>query len=212
VLATSSIRQKRRPASSWHQVSSKAGAATLAGLPLLYLHGLSSGDFVPALGQFLGSAAGLSAAVITRLTGQWQAEQRAFAGRDLSGADYVYLRADGIHVNIRLEAHKLCLLVMIGVRADGRKELIALADGALRELCPPESAILRRGGLPDPPFAQRRLRASPCEPTAESRDPTGRCRCMPILNEAGRDPWSRPANEPPTNDQETRPPSWQSGL
>src|SRR6266436_1417149 len=98
-------------------------------LPLLYLHGLSSGDFVPALGQFLGSAAGLSAAVITRLTGTWQAEQRAFAQRDLSQVDYVYLWADGIHVNIRLEEHKLCLLVMIGVRADGRKELIALADG-----------------------------------------------------------------------------------
>jgi transposase-like protein len=98
-------------------------------LPLLYLHGLSSGDFVSALGQFLGSAAGLSAAVITRLTETWKAEQRAFAARDLSAADYVYLWTDGIHVNIRLEEHKLCLLVMIGVRADGRKELIALADG-----------------------------------------------------------------------------------
>jgi transposase-like protein len=98
-------------------------------LPLLYLHGLSSGDFVPALGQFLGSAAGLPAAVITRLTETWKAEQRAFAARDLSQADYVYLWADGIHVNIRLEEHKLCLLVMIGVRADGRKELIVLADG-----------------------------------------------------------------------------------
>jgi putative transposase len=98
-------------------------------LPLLYLHGLSTGDFVPALGQFLGSSAGLSAAVITRLTETWKAEQRAFAGRDLSAVDYVYLWADGIHVNIRLEEHKLCLLVMIGVRADGRKELVALADG-----------------------------------------------------------------------------------
>jgi transposase-like protein len=98
-------------------------------LPLLYLHGLSSGDFVPALGQFLGSAAGLSAAVISRLTETWKGEQRAFAERDLSGVDYVYLWLDGIHVNIRLEEHKLCLLVLIGVRADGRKELIALADG-----------------------------------------------------------------------------------
>jgi transposase-like protein len=98
-------------------------------LPLLYLHGLSSGDFVPALGQFLGSTAGLSASVITKLTEQWKAEQRTFAARDLSGVDYVYLWADGIHVNVRLEEHKLCLLVMIGVRADGRKELIALADG-----------------------------------------------------------------------------------
>ena len=98
-------------------------------LPLLYLHGLSSGDFVPALGEFLGSTAGLSAPVITKLTETWKAEQRAFAARDLSEVDYVYLWADGVHVNIRLEEHKLCLLVMIGVRADGRKELIALADG-----------------------------------------------------------------------------------
>jgi transposase-like protein len=98
-------------------------------LPLLYLHGLSSGDFVPALGQFLGSSAGLSAPVITKLTETWRVEQRTFAARDLSSVDFVYLWADGIHVNIRLEEHKLCLLVLIGVRADGRKELIALADG-----------------------------------------------------------------------------------
>jgi transposase-like protein len=98
-------------------------------LPLLYLHGLSSGDFVPALGQFLGSSNGLSAPVITKLTEQWKTDQRAFAARDLSGVDYVYVWADGIHVNIRLEEHKLCLLVLIGVRADGRKELIALTDG-----------------------------------------------------------------------------------
>jgi transposase-like protein len=98
-------------------------------LPLLYLHGLSSGDFVPALGEFLGSTAGLSAPVITKLTDTWKAEQRAFAARDLSIVDYVYVWADGIHVNIRLEEHKLCLLVLIGVRADGRKELIALTDG-----------------------------------------------------------------------------------
>ncbi|MFD0656089.1 IS256 family transposase [Thermocatellispora tengchongensis] len=98
-------------------------------LPLLYLHGLSTGDFVPALGQFLGSTAGLSASVITKLTEQWKGEQRAFAERDLSAVDYVYLWVDGIHVNIRLEEHKLCLLVMIGVRADGRKELVALSDG-----------------------------------------------------------------------------------
>ena len=91
-------------------------------LPLLYLHGLSSGDFVPALGQFLGSAAGLSAAVITKLSETWKAEQRAFAQRDLTQADYVYLWVDGIHLGIRLGEGKLCLLVMIGVRADGRKE------------------------------------------------------------------------------------------
>src|SRR3954447_3608737 len=98
-------------------------------LPLLYLHGLSCGDFVPALGQFLGSSSGLSGPVITKLTETWKTEQRAFAARDLASVDYVYLWADGIHVNIRLEEHKLCLLVLIGVRADGRKELVALADG-----------------------------------------------------------------------------------
>jgi transposase-like protein len=98
-------------------------------LPLLYLHGLSGGDFVPALGQFLGSAAGLSASTVTRLCEQWQDEEKAFARRDLSGVDYVYCWADGIHVNIRLGEDKLCLLVLIGVRADGSKELITLADG-----------------------------------------------------------------------------------
>ena len=98
-------------------------------LPLLYLHGLSSGDFVPALTQFLGSAQGLSASTITKLTQTWKAQARAFAERDLSTVDYVYLWADGIHVNVRLEEAKLCLLVMIGVRGDGRKELIALTDG-----------------------------------------------------------------------------------
>ena len=124
-------------------------------LPLLYLHGLSTGDFVPALGQFLGSSAGLSAAVITRLTEQWQAEQRAFAARDLSGVDYVYVWADGIHVNIRLEEHRLCLLVMIGVRADGRKEFIALADG-YRESAESWADLLRdcaRRGMRSPVLA-----------------------------------------------------------
>jgi transposase-like protein len=64
-------------------------------LPPLYLHGLSSGDFVPSLGQFLGSSAGLSAAVITKVTETWKAEQRAFAARDLSAVDYVYLWLTG---------------------------------------------------------------------------------------------------------------------
>ena len=98
-------------------------------LPLLYLHGLSSGDFAPAFEQFLGTGAGLSAASTTRLTTQWQDEARAFAARDLSGTDYVYLWVDGIHLKIRFAQEKLCLLVMIGVRADGRKELVALTDG-----------------------------------------------------------------------------------
>jgi len=98
-------------------------------LPLLYLHGLSSGDFAPALEQFLGSGAGLSPASITRLTTQWQDEAVAFNKRSLAGIDYVYLWVDGIHLKVRLEQDKVCLLVMIGVRADGTKELVALDDG-----------------------------------------------------------------------------------
>ncbi|MGC5382770.1 IS256 family transposase [Micromonospora sp. DT68] len=98
-------------------------------LPLLYLHGLSSQDFVPALEQFLGTGSGLSAATITRLTGQWQDEARAFGDRDLSTVDYVYVWADGVHLNVRLDEAKLCLLVVVGVRVDGRKELVALAEG-----------------------------------------------------------------------------------
>ena len=83
----------------WARKTPKIGEV----LPLLYLHGLSSGDFVPALGQFLGIAKGLSASTITKLTETWKAEQQAFAERDLSGVDFVYLWADGIHVNVRLE-------------------------------------------------------------------------------------------------------------
>jgi transposase-like protein len=98
-------------------------------LPLLYLHGLSTGDFGAALEQFLGSGAGLSAASITRLSAQWQHEAKSFQERDLSGTDFVYLWVDGIHLKVRLDQEKLCLLVMIGVRADGRKELVALTDG-----------------------------------------------------------------------------------
>ena len=98
-------------------------------LPLLYLHGLSTGDFVPALAVFFGSAAGLSAAVITRLVAAWQADHEVFGRRDLSERDYVYVWADGVHFRVRLEQARLCCLVIVGVRADGTKELVAVADG-----------------------------------------------------------------------------------
>jgi putative transposase len=98
-------------------------------LPLLYLHGLSTGDFVPALEAFFGSAAGLSAAAITRLVAAWQDEHETFCRRDLSEVDYVYLWADGVHFRVRLEQARLCCLVIVGVRADGTKELVAVADG-----------------------------------------------------------------------------------
>jgi transposase-like protein len=88
---------------------------------LLYLHGLSCKDFVPALEHFLGSSAGLSASAITRLTEAWQEEYRRFADRDLSGADYVYVWADGIHFGGRLDADRVCTLVIIGSAPTGRR-------------------------------------------------------------------------------------------
>ena len=101
-------------------------------LPLLYLHGLSTGDFVPALEQFLGSASGLSPATASRLTAQWKDDHDAFTRRDLSRCDYVYVWADGVHLKVHLDEAKACVLVLLGVRADGRKELIAL-DAGYRE-------------------------------------------------------------------------------
>lgn len=99
-------------------------------LPLLYLHGLSTGDFQQVLPVLLGEdAAGLSPAAITRLTQAWTAEYTAFRQRDLSGVDYVYVWADGVHFNIRLEEDRLCTLVLIGARPDGTKEVIAVEDG-----------------------------------------------------------------------------------
>jgi putative transposase len=121
--------QRQRFSSAILPAWARKSPQTTEVLPLLYLHGLSTSDFGPALEQFLGSGAGLSATTITRLTSQWQDEAKAFGDRNLSGTDYVYLWVDGIHLKVRLEQEKLCLLVMIGVRSDGRKELVALADG-----------------------------------------------------------------------------------
>ena len=98
-------------------------------LPLMYLHGMSSGDFAPALEEFFGSAAGLSASVVTRLTTEWQHERDQFSARSLKDRDYVYVFADGIHFNVRLEEARLCALVIVGVRSDGTKELVSITDG-----------------------------------------------------------------------------------
>lgn len=98
-------------------------------LPLLYLHGLSTGDFVPALEQFLGSSDGLSSATVSRLTSQWTDDHQAFQKRDLSATDFVYIWADGVHLKVGLDQAKACVLVLVGVRADGSKQLIALDEG-----------------------------------------------------------------------------------
>ena len=123
--------------------------------PVLYLRGLSTKDFEPALAEFFGSEAGLSASTIQRLTREWSAEWAAFQQRDLSQVDYVYLSADGLHVNIRLEQDRLCCLVLIGVRADGHKELVAVSDG-YRESTESWSELLRdlkRRGMRAPVLA-----------------------------------------------------------
>ena len=99
-------------------------------LPLLYLHGLSSGDFVPAMEGFFGSGAGLSASTIIRLTEQWQTERECFMERDLSATDYVYVWVDGIHTGVRLgDDGRMCCLVVLGARLDGTKELVTIRDG-----------------------------------------------------------------------------------
>jgi transposase-like protein len=124
-------------------------------LPLLYLHGMSSGDFSPALEGFFGTGAGLSASAITRLTRQWQDEHRAFHERSLADRDYVYVWADGVHFNVRLDETRLCALVIVGVRLDGTKELVAIADG-LRESTDSWADLLRdlrRRGMRPPVVA-----------------------------------------------------------
>ena len=100
-------------------------------LPVLYLRGLSTGDFAPALRDLLGEeASGLSPSSIQRLTEAWRGEHAAFRGRRLDFTRYAYLFCDGVHVKVRLgEDDRLCLLVVIGVRADGVKELLAIEDG-----------------------------------------------------------------------------------
>jgi putative transposase len=113
-------------------------------LPILYLHGLSTGDFQPALRDLLGEdASGLSASSIQRLTETWQAEHAAFCERELRFHRYAYLFVDGVNVAVRLgDDPKVCLLVVIGVREDGVKELLAVQDG-YRESEESWSVVLR---------------------------------------------------------------------
>jgi len=102
-------------------------------IPILYLKGISTGDFTEALEAILGeNAKGLSASTVVRLKKQWEQDFRAWAKRDLAGLRYVYFWADGIHFNVRLEDtenKRQCILVIIGAREDGTKELVAVLDG-----------------------------------------------------------------------------------
>ena len=99
-------------------------------LPLLYLKGISTGDFTDALSALLGpNAPGLSAKSISRLKEQWVQDYDRWRKRDLSQKRYVYVWADGVYCNVRFDDARLCLLVLMGARADGKKELIAVEDG-----------------------------------------------------------------------------------
>ncbi len=99
-------------------------------LPLLYLKGISTGDFRDALSALLGAdAPGLSAKTISRLKQQWVQDYEQWHKRDLSKKRYLYVWADGVYCNVRFQDARLCLLVLIGARADGKKELIAVEDG-----------------------------------------------------------------------------------
>jgi len=102
-------------------------------LPWLYLKGISTGDFSEALAALLGpDAPGVSATTITRLKSVWEQELTTWQGRTLADRRYVYLWADGVHFNVRLEDPanaRQCILVLMGATADGRKELIAITDG-----------------------------------------------------------------------------------
>jgi len=100
-------------------------------IPILYLKGISTGDFEEALAALLGrQAPGLSASTISRLKEAWGDEHNRWKKRDLSARRYVYVWADGIHLQARLEDDKQCILVLIGATPEGKKELIGFTDGA----------------------------------------------------------------------------------
>jgi putative transposase len=99
-------------------------------LPILYLRGISTGDFQEALSALLGKdAPNLSPAVITRLTAEWQADYEAWQRRDLSARRYVYVWADGVYLQARMEAAAECMLVLIGATPEGKKELVGFQTG-----------------------------------------------------------------------------------
>lgn len=99
-------------------------------IPWLYLKGISTGDFSECLQHLVGAdSAGLSPTTVVRLKETWTKEQQEWSRRSLEDNRYVYIWADGIHFNIRLEEHRQCILVVLGATADGKKELLAIADG-----------------------------------------------------------------------------------
>lgn len=154
----------RRPAEEREKFSSKLLPPYLRKaksieelIPYLYLKGISTGDFQEALTAILGpDCPGLSATTIVRLKSVWEEEYKQWSARSLEGQEYVYVWADGIHTNIRLEEDRQCILVLMGATKDGKKELIAMTDGhresaqSWRELL---LDVKRRGLTIDPKLA-----------------------------------------------------------
>jgi len=100
-------------------------------IPLLYLKGISTGDFTEALEAILGEgASGLSPTNIVRLKASWESDYKEWCQRDLSHKRFVYWWADGVYINVRLDEERTCVLVLIGALEDGTKELIAVVDGS----------------------------------------------------------------------------------
>lgn len=126
-------------------------------LPWLYLKGISTGDFSEALASLLGrDAPGLAAATISRLKAVWQDEHAQWERRDLNNKQYVYWWVDGIHFGVRLEEANQCILVIIGATAEGKKELVVLADGFRESESSWKEILLdlkRRGLTIDPKLA-----------------------------------------------------------
>jgi transposase-like protein len=126
-------------------------------IPYLYLKGISTGDFQEALSALLGpECPGLSPTTIVRLKSVWETEYQQWSSRSLAEKEYVYVWADGIHTNIRLEEDRQCILVLMGATKDGKKELVAMTDGH-RESAQSWSELLldvkRRGLTVDPKLA-----------------------------------------------------------
>jgi len=123
-------------------------------IPVLYLKGVSTGDFSEALSAILGpNASGLSATNIVRLKEGWAKEYEAWSKRDLSGKRYVYWWADGIYFNVRLDKDRPCVLVIMGATEAGKKELLAVWDGERESKASWQTVLrdLKRRGLVDGP-------------------------------------------------------------
>ena len=123
-------------------------------IPFLYLKGISTSAFEQVLSHIVGDKVELSANTVVRLKEKWEKEYATWAQRDLKGKRYIYFWADGVYFNVRLEGGRNCILVVMGVTEDGRKELVAVADGMREsELSWRELLLdLRKRGLEDGPY------------------------------------------------------------